>query len=302
MRHLTLILLTILAIAASAPVFATAAPLGVDLQAKFETGQIHRFDYEIRSTQNMSAFGSQQTSESRMTAQIELEVLADEPQHRGHIVGVTYRRLSIAFEGGQVPGAFDSRNPTSTDEGNVYAQICRPLLNTQFRLIVDERGTISSVQGLEQLAPEGLAGVLFAQLFSDSAVKAMFQPVIKVLDDEDRARRRTGDEWTVRRPAVASLGVPESEVSLRMLRGDNPRDIAEIELTGKPIATMPADAAALPNIETKKAELTGSLKWNGALGILEFMQTEAVTQMESSAQGISITVDTTSATTIKRVR
>lgn len=302
MRHPILILLALLAITTVVPVFATAAPPGVDLQAKFEPGQIHRFDYEIRSTQNISAFGSQQTTESKMNAQVELEVLDEEPAAGGHIIGLTYRRLSIAFEGGQVPGAFDSQNPTSTDAGNVYAEICRPLLNEQIRLIVDERGTISSVEGLEKLAPEGLAGVLFAQLFSEDAVKAMFQPVIKILDDDGRTRRRPGDGWTVTRPAVASLGVPESEISLRMQRGDNPRDIAEIELTGKPNATMPADAAVLPNIETKKAELTGSLKWNGALGILESMHTEAVTQMESSAQGISITVDTSSATTIKRVR
>jgi hypothetical protein len=302
MRNLTLILLVLMASVVALPVFAAAAPPGVDLQAKFETGQIHRFDYEIRSTQNISAFGSDQTTESKMDARIELEVLDEEPAGGGHVIGLTYRRLSISFEGGQVPGAFDSQNPPSTDAGNVYAEICRPLLDEQIRLIVDERGTIKAVEGLEQVAPEGLAGVLFGELFSEAAAKAMYQPVIKVLDEDDRTRRRPSDEWTIKRPAVASLGVPESEVSLRMLTGDSPRDIAEIELTGKPSATMPADAAVLPNIETKKAELTGSLRWNGALGILESMHTEAVTQMESTAQGITITVDTASATTIKRVR
>lgn len=303
MRNIAFIMLTLVVAAFVPPAFGVSAPPGVDLHPKFSPGQSHQFDYAIASTQKMSAFGSDQTTESKMSARIELEVLDEEPEGGGHVIGLTYHALSISFDGGQVPGSFDSQRAPTDDAGNVYAEICRPLLNEQIRLIVDARGGITSVQGLDALAPDGLAGLLFGQLFSEEATKAMFQPLLSVLDDDsERTRRRPSDSWTVKRPAVPSLGVPESEVALRMVRGNNPRDIAEIELTGKPIATMPADAAMLPNIETKKAELMGSLKWNGALGILESLQTEAISQMESSAQGISITVETVSTTQIRRIR
>lgn len=284
------------------PTGAIAVPPGVNMLPVFESSRTHEFEYSIRSTLKMSAFGSDQTTQSHMEARLTLQVLDEEPAEGLHAVGLTYTQLKISFEGGQLPGAFDSANPKSTDAGNVYAEICRPILNQQIRLIVDRAGTIESIDGLDQLAPEGLAGILFNQLFGEEAAKAMFQPLIRVVDDPQQQRHRAPDSWELKRPAIASLGVPESSLKLQMKSGDNPRDIAIIDLSGEPKATMPSEAAMLPNITTKKAELTGRLRWNGELGVLESLDTESVTQMESSAQGIAITVDATSTTRVKRVQ
>lgn len=296
----TITLLTLLIL--NSPIQGASAPPGVYMLPNLSEALKHRFDYAIDSMMKMSAFGSDQVSQAKMNAQIELDVLGERSPEDQYAVAVTYRRLELTIDGGQVPGAFDSDQPASTDRGNVYAEICRPLIHKPIRLTVDQRGTISSVEGLEEIAPEGLAGLLFDQLFGEQAAIAMFQPFLRVTDESDRTLSRPGDEWQVQRPEIPGLGVPQSELTLRMIRGENAGDIAHIEVTGEPKATMPGDAAVLPNIETRKAELSGRLKWNGTLGILDSLETESVSLMESSAQGITITVESTSTTRIKRVR
>lgn len=302
MKNTALLLMTVCLLGLASITGAAVVPPGVNMLPVFDSARVHRFDYSVRSTLKMSAFGSDQTTQSRMEARISLKVL-DEPTTPGtHVLGLTYTQLKVSFEGGQVPGEFDSQNPNSTDAGNIYAEICRPIVNQQIKLTVDRTGTIQAIDGLEQLAPDGLAGILFNQLFGENAAKAMFQPLINIVDDPEQNRHRSPESWELKRPAIPSLGVPETVLKLQMKSGDNPRDLAVIDLTGEPKATMPPDAAMLPNITTNKAELTGQLKWNGELGVLESLETESVTQMESSAQGITITVDATSTTRIKRVQ
>ncbi len=276
------------------------APGAVDLSFKLDADQTHRFEYAVTSTQAMSAFGQNQTSKTTMGAVIELVRLPSEQSADQVVVGLTYRQLSISFDGGQVPGSFDSKNPAPADQGNVYAEVCRPLLNEQIRLVVDARGSIKQVEGLDALAPDGLAGVLFGQLFGPEASKAMFQPLLSILD-EGSPNRSVSDTWQVERPAVSSLGVPASPVELRVLEIQPRTSIAVLSVSGEPKAEMPADASVLPNVETREASLTGRLHWNAQLGILESLETESITEMVSDAQGISITVKSASTTRVKRL-
>lgn len=275
-------------------------PNSIDLSLKLDSEQNHRFEYSIESTQTMSAFGQDQTSKAAMSAAIDLVRLPAELSDGEIAVGLTYARLAISIDGGQVPGNFDSRDPVTADQGNFYAQICRPIVGKQFRLIVDQHGTIERVEGLETLAPDGLAGVLFAQLFGPEATKAMFQPLLRVLDDGPTTRS-IGEAWQVNHPAVSSLGVPESSVEFRLLEVQPRSETAVLSLSGKPEAELPGDAAVLPNVETRESKLTGRLRWNGQLGILESLESESVTEMVSEAQGISITVNSISTTSVKRV-
>lgn len=299
LRFAILAFLTAL-VAGSAPVSEASAPVSVNLALMLDAEQTHRFEYSVKSTQTMSAFGRDQTSQAEMDATIDLVRLPAERTDGHMTIGVTYQRLRLSIDGGQLPGAFDSQNPLDTDQGNVYAQICRPLVGSQLRLVVDPRGSIKQVEGLDELAPEGLAGALFGQLFGPDASKAMFQPLLRIIDDGAPNRAR-GDEWQLQRPAVPSLGVPASEVQLRVTGIQRDTWIAEINVSGEPRAELPADAAVLPNVETKKSSLTGQILWNGQLGILESMRTEAVTEMVSEAQGISIAVKSESTTRVKRV-
>ena len=207
-------LILLISVAPSEARSAEIAPR-VDLSPRLDTDQTHRFEYTVKSTQTMSAFGQDQTSQAEMAASIELVRLPSERADGNAVFGLRYEWLRVAIDGGQVPGAFDSRDPGSSDEGNVYAEICRPIVDQQIRLIVDTNGTIRSVEGLDALAPDGLAGVLFEQLFGEQAAKAMFQPLLRVLDNGP-ATRAVGDRWTVDRPAVSSLGIPKTSAELRV--------------------------------------------------------------------------------------
>ncbi|MFI4854022.1 MAG: DUF6263 family protein, partial [Phycisphaerales bacterium JB065] len=194
MKNTALLLMTVCLLGLASITGAAVVPPGVNMLPVFDSARVHQFDYSVRSTLNMSAFGSDQTTQAKMEARISLRVL-DEPTAADgkHVLGLTYSQLKVSFEGGQVPGEFDSQNPKSTDAGNIYAEICRPIVNQQIKLTVDRAGTIESIDGLEQLAPDGLAGILFNELFGENAAKAMFQPLIKIVDDPEQSRHRSPD-------------------------------------------------------------------------------------------------------------
>ncbi|MFU8829407.1 MAG: hypothetical protein ACNA8P_08235, partial [Phycisphaerales bacterium] len=149
---------------------AQGATLAVDLSPQFENAPPIRYRYEIRSDQTMSAFGSDQESQSHMKAEIERVVLgAHDTIENAYRIGVTYQKLALKFDGGHVPGHFDSDDPNTHAGDNVYAIICKPMVGRQIEIAVDRSGTIRRVENLSAIAPDGLAGILFEQLFGEDA-------------------------------------------------------------------------------------------------------------------------------------
>ncbi len=297
-----------------------AAAAEANLAPKLEKDHGAKYRLNLSSRQVLSILG--QTEETGASMQADISVVIDEaapkPTDNGVKATLVFDRIAVQFEGGQaLTGSFDSATPADQDAADdPLAMTVRPIVGQPIRLTLEADGTIGAVGGLDDVAPDDpRAAFLFDQLFSETALASMAQPIFRVRpagEDEplnlDRALNRAdlaepvGGTWTINAEPVDSLGMPAAELTLTLdaaARGDDGDRLATISIDGTPRADAPE---RLQMLDPKVAErsVTGEIVWNETDGLLQSLQTTSKTTMTAESQ-FSISIDIDANTSLRRI-
>ena len=278
---------------------------GTNLAPIYTEGETDRYDMTVDADLKMTLLGSSQEIGSFIEARFVVEIV--EASSEGATAIVRFDRIRVAFEGRPpLDGEFDSASKVADSPGDVPPLIVRPAIGKAITIKVDAWGAMISIDGLEDLAPEGVAGGLFLELFSDDALYSMLQPVFRIRPQQDdeptspaRAMQAVGSSWNMSQPSVRSLGMRGQELTLTLesARGDE----ARIAITGKPNERLPDEAKGMPGVETTKSSVTGDAVWDTAGGELESLKSNATLSFGSSGSSFAIDIEITSKTTLERV-
>jgi hypothetical protein len=285
----------------------------VNLAPRLESANAASYRLSVASTQVLSILGQTEETGASMEAGLSVEVIdaAATPTDDGAEASLEFDYVAVAFEGGvALDGSFDSRQPEADDDpGDPLVTAIRPVVGKALTLTLAADGTITSVDGLDELRPEGdMPAMLFQQLFSERALTSMMQPIFRVRpagEDEplnERGGRSMlaeplGGSWPVRAESVRTLGIPAAELTLTLdsaARGDDGDRLATISIDGEPEAEAPARTRALdPKVSERR--LSGEAVWNATDGLLQSLESTSTTNMVAEGQfTVEISVDASS--------
>ena len=281
------------------------AQRGVNLAPLFVDGERDTYQLTIDADMSISLMGSAQTTGSYMEASFVVEL--SDVTDQGATATVTFERIRVQFDGRPpLDGDYDTASKIQPDPDAVLPKIIRPVIGKPVTVQLDAWGQIRSIKGLEALAPDGIHGGLFLELFDDDAMYSMLSPVFLVRPQGDdapaspaRGIQAVGSTWEVRKPSVPSLGIRSQDLDLTLeaVRG---RD-ARIEIEGEPDDRPPREARSIPGVQATSSSVTGNATWDLTEGELKDLSTKSVLEFGSDSGGFVIDVDVTSTTTLKRV-
>lgn len=277
----------------------------IDLAPKLTVDEIDRYDLTIDSDINMSLMGSTQTVASFMEARFSVKV-TDTTADGGTVV-ITFERILVQFDGyAALDGSYDTASKVQPSPDEVLPRVVRPAIQKPITIELDGWGNMLSVSGLEALAPDGPAGALFLQLFSNDALYSMFQPVFRIRPQQDTepispvsAHQAVGSAWSAVQPEIQSLNVRRQmlELTLDSVQGSQ----ASITIDGKPNERVPENAKGMPGVETTKATVTGSAVWDTTGGELDSLQSRSILEFGSESGGFAIDITVTSSSELDRI-
>jgi len=283
-----------LLLAVPAPAQTRAAPQGVvDLSPKLATGDPVRFDCRVESDMRFTIGGlGEQVTRADKDARISVKVVETLPGGGG-VVELTHDAIQIEIENALITGSFDSTQPVSADTGNDLAAIVRPMVGKKLTLHIDPDGTIRSVSGIDAMAPAGMAGAIFEQLFGEQAIRNMYQPLFSVGKNPPTAE--IGESWQTTRAENTSMGMLATTCDLKLV--EVKQDVARIDISGELGVELGTDPGMTKVHDTK---IKGVCEWDTRAGMMRSIDTESLLHAESNTTGLTVSVKVESRSELKR--
>ncbi|MCA9311662.1 MAG: hypothetical protein KDA21_10685 [Phycisphaerales bacterium] len=263
-----------------------------DLTPTHDPGREFRFEVESESVQSsnspvLPAF------EARQNLTFKVKVV--EGDNAGCVVELIHEHMHIEVKSESFTGSWDSDQPREDDKDNRLGRISRRLIGTPVRVELDGTGEIRRITGLEQLAPGGLDGVLFRQLFSEDAFTSMYHLIFRIKQPPAEAAR--GVQWRLLDKGGQGLVRVAREYHLTLDR-IHP-DHAHILIKG--VVAEEDEGGAPAGMKAESYELSGWCDWNTELGTLQELETKEHVVFKAAANGVDLSLEGTSKTKLKRL-
>lgn len=291
LSRLLVVVATLLCVAC--PLASAQATRSVDLASHPETNREFRYRIRSETQQNMKSPLGENGFKAAQDLTVHFKFV--ESDKSGSIVELTHEHMKIDLKGLTFDGSWDSDQPEADDADNRLGRIARPLINIPVRVHLDANGEITRIADLETLAPEGLDGALFRQLFSEDAFKAMYHMLFRIKEPPTKTRR--GEQWRLIDDGASGLVRVSREYHLTLER--NTADRAHIRIKG--VAGSEVEGAAA-GLKPTKYELEGSCEWNTELGIMEELETTEHVVFDTGNKELEMTLEGRSSTTLERLR
>lgn len=285
-------------IAAAAPVLVclvappAASAETADLAPKFEAGRETKYALEVKTDTAVDFGGMKQDSSDQQEARVVVRVKSVEDDKVR--VELVHEWMRVRMKNAMIEGTFDSDTPAEQDGESQLAAIVRPMVGKPLTLTLDKDGTIRDVSGLETMAPEGMAGELFNQMFRQESIINMYQPLFKVKPAP--ASAETGEKWSFTERENSALGMMAKTVEHTLLAVTN--GDARINLQGK----VELDIGDVPAGSKKdSSRVDGTMVWDTAKGQLKELKSESLVRAGIRHEAMSVIVDVKANSSLKRI-
>lgn len=247
----------------------------IDLTPRLEEGAEWRFRYHVKSEMDFELMN--QTHEMDLTKETVVRARVVRSDDDGAEVELTHEEIRLNATG-EVPGSFDSEKPPAKDSGT-YATLLRPLVEARLTLVMNTRGEIERVEGLDRIQPDGMMeAMLFKSLFGQDEIIRMYGPLFSLRPDTGQAK--LGESWTIRRRQASGLGVMEDTVRLTL--ADASKHDAHFTVKGE---------QELEGVVASSSEIEGTAIWDLDKGVLRQLKTTSITRFapeKDKTAGVSI--------------
>ena len=284
---LTLLMALVLAFASGL----TQAGRTVNLAPLHDPGREFRFRVQSETTQSTN---SPVLSPFEAKQDLTFKVKVVEADDAGYVVELIHEHMKIDLKSDAFSGSWDSDQAERLDADNRLGRIARPLIGKAVRLHLDKGGEIRRLTGLEQLAPAGIDGALFRQLFSEDSFTSMYHMIFRIKEPPAEASR--GMQWRLLDKGGQGLIRVAREYHLTLERIHD--DLAHIRIKG---VAGKDDAEGMPGMTAEKYELEGTCDWNTELGIMQELETREHAVFKAAAGEVDLSLESASRTTLKRL-
>lgn len=255
----------------------------VVLAMVLRVGDEEQFVTELDIEEKKTVFN--QTTTQRLLQRAEVSMTVEEVTERGSTITVVFNRIAFEAKGEPLNGAFDSRDPSDRDQGNLFAIAMRPIVGAPLRVSLSADRTIQRISGMRDLTPEDpRASLLFESFFSEDSLKNMLQVIFQMKSDPTSAR--IGEEWSEVKLDQTDFGMLRRTTEYTLASVDE--GIARITLGGDVAVTdsMPGNPAAT-RIESSSVE--GTSLWNTRAGRLDRHTAETNAVMKAGDEEFAFT-------------
>lgn len=252
-----------------------------------------RYDSQTRSTMDATII-QKVDLDTEMDMRIVLQD-ADPAEGGGGTITLTHERMRVKVEG-MLPntGEYDSTKPDVNGD-SVIGRVVASIVDKPITLTIDAEGKITSVAGLDALAPQGAEGTLFRSLFTEEAFIRMYGPLFAIKRDPNSAE--VGEEWQEVSNDASSIGLMAHVHTLKFerMRGT----LADVTITGK--VNMEDNAGMFK----QDSKVDGSAVWDSAASRLTKLETEYTLNAKSddsaNMMGMNVSIDIEGATRLTLV-
>lgn len=273
-----------------------------DLLAKFDRQQAVVYEVELVTEQRMDL--GQVTQEYTATYKSRVAITLERSTATMTTVKLNHQRVAVSFEGrgggpGVPMGAYDSDNPDAPGTTEEYRAIVSPMVGKSVTIEMTAGGEFVAVHGLDALAPEGIAGAIFKELFTEQTFRDMYSWLFALKTDPSTAEH--GESWMVVQSANNPLGTLRRMYDLTLERASDDGHNAFINITGN----LELQGSVPGMFEIKPASgspmVVGKAEWDNQKRQVVSLESHSQTDISSTTPGMAVKMKVNAKTKLKRV-
>jgi hypothetical protein len=285
-----------------APQQQAAPSAAVDLRARFDRQQPTVYEVELRTEQRLDLGEVTQEYTATYASRVAITLLSSTSALT--TVRLVHERVAVSFEGrgggpGVPMGAYDSDNPDAPGTTEEYRAIIAPMIGKPLTIELTPEGEFVGVRDLDSMAPEGVPGMLFRQMFTEQTFQDMYAWLFALKTHPSTAE--VGETWMMVQSANNPLGTMRRmyDLTLNAVAGEGGH--AAIDIAG----SFEIQGSVPGMFEVKPSEsgpmVRGKATWDPAKRQVVSLSCQSQTHVNSTTPGMVVRLKVNASTTLKRV-